>query len=194
MIRYKNNPVKSNKIIEVDGKQYQAKYIGKGKFSKVYRIGNRVIYYTRGDCTKEVLAMFQYERIAHLSEIIRHDNIRGYGGNVWYVFSSPYYRNVTRKDRSAYELMKDIVEAYYSFRQQKDKYNIHGLTGMENFVKYLVLYRFDIPRSVVRALQEIVDIASNCGNNVLFDFHNKNFGVNEYGTLIFRDPIYVMEN
>jgi hypothetical protein len=48
-----------------------------------------------------------------------------------------------------------------------------------------------VPRSVVKALQEIVDVALNCGYGVGFDLKKNNFGVNEYGTLIFRDPIYV---
>jgi hypothetical protein len=48
-----------------------------------------------------------------------------------------------------------------------------------------------VPRSIIRALQEIVNVASNCGGKPYFDLHKKNFGVNEYGTLIFRDPFYV---
>lgn len=190
----------------VDGYEFPAKYIGKGEYSKVYRVGNRVVYYTRGDCAKEVLAMFQYDRIAHLPEMIRHDNIvkRMQMGGKWgtpyiseriiYVFSSPFYRNVTKKDRSAYELMRDIIEAHTAFRQkiQRHEYITYGLIGMENFVKYLKVYRPDIPKSVVRALQKIVNVASKCDvKDIGFDFHKKNFGVNDYGTLIFRDPFYV---
>ena len=48
-----------------------------------------------------------------------------------------------------------------------------------------------LPNSILKALQEIVNVASNCGDKIGFDLHKKNFGVNEYGTLIFRDPIYV---
>lgn len=173
----------------VDGFKFPAKYIGKGQYSRVYRVGNRVVYYTRGDCSKEVLAMFQYKRIAHLPEIIRHDDVFGYGGRRWYVFSSPYYRNVTKKDKSAWLLRKKIIDWYKIFYRQ---YNAkHGLTLMQSIVDDFK--KSDIvPYSVVRALQEIVDIASNCGNeDVGFDFHRQNFGVNEYGTLIFRDPFYV---
>lgn len=177
----------------VDGYEFPAKYIGKGQYSKVYQVGNRVVYYTRGDCAKEVLAMFQYDRIAHLPEMIRHDNVRT-NRSMWYVFSSPYYRNITKKDRSAYELRRNIIEAFNAFRQkiQRHEYRTYGFIGMEDFVKYLKVYRPDIPKSVVRALQEIVDIASNCSQEDMgFDFHPLNFGVNEYGTLIFRDPFYV---
>jgi len=103
MIRYKKNPVsrRTKSVITVDGQEYEAKYIGKGQYSKVFRVGDRVVYYTRGDCGKEVLAQFQYDRMTHLPELIRHQNITTVRG-VWYVFSSPYYRNVTTKDRSAY--------------------------------------------------------------------------------------------
>lgn len=49
----------------------------------------------------------------------------------------------------------------------------------------------NFPRSIIRALQEIVNVASNCGSYVGFDFTKRNFGVNEYGTLIFRDVFFV---
>jgi len=190
MIRYKKNPKGSSKIIEVDGKQYQAKYIGKGHFSKVYRVGDRVVYYTRGDCGKEVLAMFQYDRIAHLPEIIRHENIT-MPNATWYVFSSPFYRDVKKSDGSAYKLMRSIM--YVSVKAFPEIYREYkGIYAMQKFVD--VIKPIDVlPRSVIRALQEIVNVASNCGGSVGFDLHKKNFGVNEYGTLIFRDPIYVRE-
>ena len=187
MLRYQKNPGRKSSIIEVDGKSYQAKYIGKGQYSRVFRVGDRVVYYTRGDCGKEALAMFQYDRMAHLPEIIRHDNITTVRG-VWYVFSSPYYRNVTTKDKSAWELANRIIKWHNIIDRQ---YNARkGIFLMQNIVNDL-RDRSDLPKSIIKALQEIVNVASNCGDDVGFDLHKKNFGVNEYGTLIFRDPIYV---
>jgi len=187
MIRYKKNPKGSSKIIEVDGKQYHAKYIGKGQYSKVFRVGDRVVYYTRGDCGKEVLAQFQYDRMAHLPELIRHENITTVRGT-WYVFSSPYYRNVRVSDRSAWKIMNKVIQWYRIFHRGDNRFE--GIQLMQDIV-----VRFgnesDVPRSVVKALQEIVDVASNCGYGVGFDLKKNNFGVNEYGTLIFRDPIYI---
>lgn len=189
MIQYQKNPRKTKSVITVDGQEYEAKYIGKGQYSKVFRVGDRVVYYTRGDCGKEVLAAYQYDRMTHLPELIRHENITTVRG-IWYVFSSPYYRNVTTKDRSAYELMKRIIKWFKVAYRRFHAYE--GNVVMQGIVMYLER-ESDLPKSVIRALQEIVDIASNCGNNVGFDLHKKNFGVNEYGTLIFRDPIYVRE-
>ena len=191
MIRYQKNPKGSQKLIEVDGQKYIAKYIGKGMYSRVYRVGDRVIYYTRGDCGKEVLAQFQYDRMTHLPEIIRHENITVRPGSMWYVFSSPYYRNVTVKDKSAYKMMKKIDEAFRIFTRRYNQFE--GIDFMQSIVSDFEKYADDIgiPYSVVKALQEIVDVASDCGYGVGFDLHKKNFGVNEYGTLIFRDPIYV---
>lgn len=190
MIRYRKNPAgRKSSVIEVDRKQYAAKYIGKGQYSRVFRVGDRVVYYTRGDCGKEVLAMFQYDRMTHLPELIRHENITTARG-IWYVFSSPFYRNVTKKDRSAYSLMRRIMVWYKVFHRGDNRFE--GIQLMQDIV-----IRFakesDVPRSVVKALQEIVNVASNCGYGIGFDLHKKNFGVNEYGTLIFRDPIYVRE-
>jgi len=199
MIRYRRNVVKQSARIIVDGKEYQAKFVGKGQFSRVYRVGDRVIYYTRGDCGKEVLSMFQYDRITHLPEMIRHENITMPRGR-WYVFSSPYYRNVKRTDTSAYTLMKIIIKTYEKFwSMDRDyQYQAYGrvhtnIYVMQRFVDYIRDECSYIPRSVVKALQEVVNVASNCGGVVGFDLHVKNFGVNEYGTLIFRDPFYVRE-
>lgn len=183
----------SRAIIEVDGRQYEARYVGKGKYSRVYRVGDRVVYYTTGDCAKEVISMFQYDRMMHLPEIIRHDNLRT-GKTLWYVFSSPYYRDVTKKDSSAYSLAKRMINFYV------DVYGRSGLKGiyaMQAFVNDMEAararqyrgYEKGFPKSVIRAMQELVDVSSNCGGQVGFDLHMKNFGVNDYGVLIFRDLV-----
>jgi hypothetical protein len=191
MLRYKKNPPRKS-FIQVDGKLYPSKYIGRGSYSRVFRVGDRVVYYTRGDCGKEVLAMFQYDRMMHLPEIIRHENVTTVQG-VWYVFSSPFYRDVTAKDKRAWKLMKEIM--FVSLRAlpviYSEKYK--GIYAMQKFVD--VIRPIDaLPRSVINALQEVVNVASNCSlSDVGFDLHKKNFGVDEYGTLIFRDPIFVRE-
>ena len=201
---------KKKHIIEVDRQQYEATYIGKGQYSKAYRVGDRVVLYTKGDCAKEALAMFQYDRMAHLPELIQHDFIRGgqYGRGdlLWYVFSTPYYKNVTTKDKSAYELMMKIIKFYRGKGRgvigRGDRGGISGVDKMQNFVDkmkhaeehWLDIYAINLgkfPRSVIRALQELVDVSRNCGNNIGFDLKKSNFGVNEYGTLIFRDVIWV---
>jgi hypothetical protein len=192
MIRYQKNPAfcKSKSVIEVDGREYQAKYIGKGQYSKVYRVGDRVVYYTRGDCGKEVLAMFQYNRMAHLPEIIRHEDITTVRGR-WYVFSSPYYRDVKKSDSSAWRLMQNIISVYKQFyRDEWEGSKLEGIYFMQAMAHALNDTK-EFPYSIIKALLEIVNVASNCGDNIGFDLHKKNFGVNEYGTLIFRDPIYV---
>jgi hypothetical protein len=185
-------------FITVDGRTYKGRYIGRGSFSKVYKVGNRVVYYTDGDCAKEAQAMFQYSRLTHLPELIRHDNIniynrRGEIVGVRYVFSSPYYRNVTRKDRSAYELMNHIMRLYVIFIGHERTYSNRSIEYdvylMQKFVNFLE--ESNIPRSVVRALQALVYVASNCGSGVFFDIHKANFGVNDYGVLIFRDLVAV---
>ena len=194
MIRYQKNPRKTKSVITVDGQEYQAKYIGKGMYSKVFRVGDRVIYYTRGDCGKEVLAMYLYNRMAHLPDLTRHEDITTVRAR-WYVFSSPYYRDVKRSDTSAWELRRHVIASYqyytgYMRSKGIDKEN--NVEFMQGFVEYMKNSKY-VKYSVVKALQEIVDAASNCGAGVGFDLHNKNFGVNDYGTLIFRDPIYVRD-
>jgi hypothetical protein len=136
--------------------------------------------------------------MAHLPELIRHENITTARGR-WFVFSSPYYRDVKSSDASAWNLMKEIIRAYTNYTHRQDYLERVGFVRngeihyMQGFVNYIMWSREQkyIPRSVVKALQEIVNVASNCGDNVGFDLKKNNFGVNEYGTLIFRDPIYV---
>lgn len=190
MIRYHKNPRVSKSVVVVDGKSYPAKYIGKGQYSRVFRVGDRVVYYTRGDCAKEVLAQFQYDRMTHIPEIIRHDNINSSRGTEWYVFSSPWYKDVRKSDTSAYTLMRKILDInnHFSFLVSGEK-----LQDIERMQAFEVYARGKVPHSVSKALREIVDVSANCGDKVGFDLHKKNFGVNEYGTLIFRDPVYVRE-
>lgn len=190
MIRYRKNPKRQSGEIEVDGKYYKAKYIGRGQFSKVFRVGDRVVYYTRGDCGKEVLAQFQYDRMMHLPEIIRHENITVRPGVMWYVFSSPYYRNVTLKDKSAWMIRKKLMSLYREYRAI-DR-NLEGYDGMRGLISF-IRHDSHIPNSIIKAMEEIMYVALNCGDRVGFDLVKSNFGVNEYGVLIFRDPIYVRE-
>lgn len=193
MIRYKKNPRAGAAEVTVDGVRYAAKYIGKGQYSRVFRVGDRVIYYTKGDCSKEVLAMYMYDKMTHLPDLVRHENITMTSGMTWYVFSAPYYRNVTTKDRSAWELMKKILRMYTGAFHIA--YSVEGYRGYELMARIVNIMRSHkvLPNSVINALQEILEISGNCGAGVAFDLHNKNFGVNEYGTLIFRDPVYVKE-
>jgi hypothetical protein len=187
-------PRKSKKVvtIEVDGKFYQAIYIGKGQFSRVYQVRDRAIYYTKDDCAKEVLAIYQHDRLSHVPEMIRHDSIlNNYGDIKWFVFSSPIYKDVTKRDRSAWELMNRIIKYYYDYTSylRRNEIYLSGYYKMQGFVDTLEDEK-SVPYSVIRSLQNLIDIYSNCGQEVQFDFHRKNFGVNQYGTLIFRDIAY----
>jgi hypothetical protein len=174
-------------IVEVDGVKYPATYIGRGKFSRTFRVGDRVVYYTKGDCAKEVLAMFG-ERRTHLPEIIRHNDVVVYGKHWrekdrWYVYSSPYYRDVMAKDKEAWRLINLLQRVWI------DALNDRSLgTPNDKFFEFL-RSRKDVPRSIVRDLEYIYEVSQNCGSEIDFDLHRKNFGVNEYGTLIFRDAV-----
>ncbi len=179
-------------IVEVDGKKYEGIFLGKGKFSKVFRVGDRVVYYTRGDCAKEVVARFA-GRYIHIPELIEHDKIRMRG--LWIsVYSSPIYRDVKATDRSAWSLMNTLIKEYRNFQFTHSFMGGSGFSSgveiMEAFVDRLKR-RGKVPHSIINALNFIIDVAVNCGEWVTFDFHRKNFGVNEYGTLIFRDVFWV---
>lgn len=183
---------KKKYLMEVDGRKYEATFIGKGQYSRVYRIGDRVVMYTRGDCAKEVLAMYTYDRMAHLPELVRHENITVRPGVYWYVFSSPFYRDVCSSDTSAWKLMKEITRLYGKFW---DVCIAQGIRKVDIYMmqKFVEEIRGMVPNSVVKALREIVEVTGNCSDKAGFDFQKSNFGVNEYGTLMFRDVVFVME-
>jgi hypothetical protein len=194
---YKINP-RGGKlvVIEVDGRRYWAKYVGRGAFSKVFRVEDRVIYYTRGDCGKEVLSLYVYDKETHIPEVIRHENITTARGQ-WWVFSSPYYRNVTSQDTSAYKIMNVLIKEFRSFMREYRHYQQQaygrvreGERSMLAFIEYLIEGKL-VPRSITNALFRLYELARNCGDSIGFDLKKQNFGVNEYGTLIFRDPIWV---
>lgn len=187
--------------VVVDGIEYEGKFIGQGKFSKVYRVGNRVVYYTKNDCAKEVLG-YSDVRMMHLPELIRHENVivydikKGEIKDVYNVYSAPYYKNVTRKDESAWLLMNAIIDFYFEYyMRNKDIVRSHsGMTNiekMEGFVDY-IRGKVIIPRSIVNALAYLVNRIRDCGEDAMFDFHSGNFGINEYGVLILRDVVAII--
>lgn len=176
--------------LPLDGKIYDAKYLGRGKYSQAFQVGNRVVLLTQEDCAKEVLARYQYDRMMHLPELVEHDWIETGTQNKinWHVYSSPFYKNVTVKDGEAYRLMKAMIkfwnQRYYEHAQTHKPF---GLDVMRAFVKDMKESGF--PKSVIRALSELAEVSGNCGDQAGFDFHKGNFGVNEYGVLIFRDLV-----
>lgn len=183
-------------IIEVDGQRYNATYLGKGMYSKVYRVGDRVVYYTKDDCTKEVLSMFAQDRYTHLPEMVAHNDVKGYFRNVGWryykVYSSPYYRDVRASDTSAWKLMKRLIKLFYIEVSRMYRQEIRfDQQVMHILVDRIEEYR-EIPHSIINVMHLLVDLGALCGD-ARFDFHKKNFGVNTYGTLIFRDPMYIMK-
>ena len=178
-------------VIVVDGREYSATYVGKGHFSKVYRIGDRVVYYTEDDCTKEVLAMFLHDRVTHLPEMVRHDDEQ-FGRKRYRVFSCPFYRNVKSTDTSAWKLMNKVISLT---KIETNRLHYQGVRFYPDVMHALVdrieEYK-QLPYSMINVMHLLVDLGSTCGD-ARFDFHKKNFGVNHYGTLIFRDPMYVMK-
>lgn len=191
MKRYKKSPVKSSKIIEVDGRQYYATYLGKGTYSKVYRVGDRVVYYTKDDCTKDVLSMFVLDRITHFPEIVRHNDIQR-GNNYYLVYSSPYYKDVRSSNVSAWRLMKKLIKVFYEEAARMSQLYRRFDNEIMHTLVDRIEERNELPHSAINAMRILVDLGAMCGD-ARFDFHKKNFGVNEYGTLIFRDPMYVMK-
>lgn len=177
-------------VIEVDGQQYNATYIGKGMYSKVYRVGDRVIYYTKDDCTKEVLSTFLHDRVTHLPEMVRHENITTARGH-WLVFSAPYYRNVKASDKSAWKVMNKVIKLFHIEALRMYRQEIRFDQQVMHILVDRIEEHKELPYSMINAMHLLVDLGAMCGD-ARFDFYKKNFGVNDYGTLIFRDPLFVV--
>lgn len=176
--------------IQIDGKWYEGTFLGKGKYSTVFQLGNRAIIYTKDDCAKETLARFQQTRMMHIPEVVRHDDVT-IGKTYYNVFSSPFYKNVTKNDGSAYRLAKAMINFYvdhYAAGGARVGGKRLGVDIIDEFIDDME-QSGEFPASVIKALRELRDVSSNCGSQIGFDFHMQNFGVNEYGVLIFRDLV-----
>src|SRR5579862_82599 len=111
--------------IKVRGQFLNATYLGKGLFTTAYRVGDIVYCYTNTDKMKE--AIRECEGV-HIPQITLEDTDCLFRRIQYdYVYSMPYYRNITSKDTEAWKILKECSRALGEARIQisNERRNIH---------------------------------------------------------------------
>lgn len=183
--------------ITVDGKQLQATYLGKGKFTTAYRVGDTVYTFTdveSGDFGKEILSLHLYGEQAGLPPTQRHSDV-AIRGREYYVYSMPFIAPLTAASKQAWRdykiLAKVQVEARWALPYSKP------ITEYAMDVNNDILARFIAAggsQHTAEALKELVDRATNYGSDVLTEFAPRNLGVDINGNLVLRDCMFSLRS
>jgi hypothetical protein len=181
------------RTIRVDDKDLEAEFLGKGHYCTAYRAGDTVYcFVVEDEYMKEVISQW-IENVPHIPAIRKHDDqqIRG----KWFqLYSMPFYRNITAKDREAWAALKVLKEsAERLFRQeycQAKPLAVHGAYFNQAIIEDT---RGKVPESVTKALEELASAAQNYGCGVSFEFGQRNIGVDDQGRIIFRDILFDAE-
>lgn len=194
------------KRITVDGKRLDATYLGRGKYCVAYRHGKRVyLFVDQDDNMKDAITSFGGCHGYHIPRLKYHEDAKR--GNKWVkIFSSPYYRNVTAKDKKAWAIIKTLrkVEAeirekfHRKVRLRNDEFRREGRRAKMAFFCYAHDYRQRVvnvlelreavPQSVIDSLRKMSSAGGNWGD-AMWDFSRTNFGVTQSGRLILRDVL-----
>lgn len=188
--------------ITVDGRAFNAAYLGKGFFcSGAFRefIGDeltptgRVFLFIRdhdnselSDFSKEALSMW-CNKLPHIPEVERHEPITTVGKEQC-VYSMPYYRTLTATHALAWRQYKTLRtirdDAWIAWDKQSKPLSQWGLYFAEHVIE---LATGKVPESITAALTEMLNAMSNYGSGYSLEFTLRNLGVDADGCLVFRD-------
>jgi len=155
--------------IEVDGEGLDVVFIGQGLFSRTYRQGERVYLLTKGDYSKECIALFCDKEKKHIPHVSRHAEWKDYQ-----VYSMPFYHKLTKKD---YPL---------AWKQWRTLPSI--MRSYDEASRYIDSEQNSSPESIREAIRELIDGFCNYDiDNMMLEFNRANVGVNDRGELILRD-------
>ena len=176
------------KLIQVDGKEYPAIYLGCGRYCRAFLVEETVYCFVRAEeHMKECVSMW-CDSSPHIPPIERHDPVNGVYTQV---YSMPYYRNIQASDKEAWEILKTLQKAHS--RAVAESPGSIYLFGADINRKIINLVRTQIPDSVVEALENLADAACNYGCGVLMEFGRRNIGVDSEGRIVFRDVLFDAE-
>jgi hypothetical protein len=182
-----------HKTITVDGDRLDAVYLGRGKYSVAYQVGNDVIIYVRKeDYGKEILT--HCAENPHIPICEKIDTQPGPSSGDWdiQVFRMPFYEAL-RPKTEAWAIMKELARAreaaYSEIIKEPHMVRYEGVT-----VNYQVSETANVPDSVREALQILTNTAANWGSGYMFDaFRKPNLGQDSEGRIILRDVLYDAE-
>lgn len=152
-------------------------FLGKGLFSKAYRVGDEVIIVTL-DPAKECLALFTVENI-HLPELTTLEDI-----GEKRAYKMLYYEALTAQHKEAweqYKLLKKVIDTV--------RYNHPGKYKCYEVYRELVNTCEGLKESIKEAVNSLLDGMANYTENVFIEVSPRNLKVNENGELILLDII-----
>lgn len=166
------------KNLQIDGQTVRAQFIGKGLFSKAYRVENTVYLLTQGDYSKECIALFA--RGQHIPVITRHEDIEE-GRAMYQVFSMPFYQPMRKKHSKAWKqwaFLKQVCVVpggYFEVREWLDSDRV----------------KLELEPTVWDALDQMIEAFSNYDSESMgLEFNKVNVSVDEKGELILRDVLF----
>ena len=150
--------------------------IGKGMFSKVYKINEKEVVILTNDNSKECLATF-CQGGTHVPKIERLEDIGDFQA-----YRMPLYFKLTTKSKQAWAQYK-ILKNLFSNNRDFPEY-----TGFE-IAKERLEACADLPDSVKEDIGLILDNMAMYTAHIFFDIVPRNMMVDELGNLILIDII-----
>lgn len=186
-----------SKSVTIDGKKYPARVIGKGAFARALYVPARrlpiviIVKDEMNDYSKEIMSGVASSN-KHLPRI-RPLGLLEEGR----AYEMPLYGMPLRKNKApeAWAIYKTLDTVWWETvlrpRTSIGRPPRSGYENMYNFVHEALPGK--VPRSVLNALQAIMDEAANYGSEYTFEWDVRNLGYDKHGNLILVDPVYSTE-
>jgi hypothetical protein len=175
-----------------DGTELAVHYLGRGAHATAYQHGLTVyLLVDEDDNMKEALELFVPDGTPHVPPVKRLGTVckRGKCRNV---YTMPYYRTVTAKDKEAWAVVKLLESTRLELHRTRFVATGKCLSvyGIELMYEVIQATRTKVPESVTEALEALSYAGSNYGCGVTFEFGRRNIGVDERGGVVFRDVLF----
>ncbi len=169
--------------ITVNGKELEAIFLGKGQFSKAYRVGDFVYTFTKNDYSKEAVSMWAIEN-EHTPTIERIQII----DDNTHIYRMPYYEPLNAKDHpTAWAIRKELqnvkTQYFWDFARQHNNYWGFDLSNK-------VIECANVSDTIKECLQSMIDAFMNYDVNPCFEFPKRNLAVDDKGNIIFLDVLF----
>lgn len=179
------------RTMEIDGKERQVSFLGKGRFSTCWAENDRVWCYSN-DVAKECLALWG-EDIKHVPQWKVVDHL---GYNQIHLYKGTLYEPLMAKDKEAWQQFKILKHSNKVARGMIRTYSSSGhfwrLHGYDVAQKTIDVVRDKLPEPLVLALESILDCSANLGSSVTFEFAKRNLAMYK-GDLILLDIVFDTE-
>ena len=179
---------KKTYTLTIDGKAFEAEFLGKGSFCTAYRVGDNVYIRTSiHDRAKEALSLDWYSQNPYIPNYKRLCNDGKY---VWY--SVPYFKPLSKVSAKNYPIKRDFKRLMDSFEE-----HCHLANDRDYYQKVIRKVIQEIPdlTNMVDALIALENIVIDYGGcqKLTIELAYRNTGIDKDGNLVFFDAIFDRE-